>query len=821
MAPSDLSDTVNQSSSEVQSSTEVFDDLATQVPQPSLEGSMLESQTFAPKKGVTLAKRLLTVVLPTALIPLVAAGALEFRTVKKEATETALDNLKLESTLAADVADIYLTDTLKIPEVVTLEPGVQKALRTSAAKAIEEGLPTKPIDEVEKEYGATKLLQPNAELNLFLQTVAEVEGFEEIFFTERHGFNEAFSLPTSDFVQRDEEWWQVASQKGTYVGVSEFDESTGLAGGLELAQAIEDPKTGEFLGVVKSLISPAVLASELSILLQPLLKENQVIEILDAKTGLPVTAVLSEDAEEGLVDKINAIAGVKEIAKELNRTLLKPDTPAEEVVENIRIAVEMPELDIEITPVTLPTGEKAFTALFVLEDEELSMTTVPGTSWVSLAAIELSTINAAGNKLIRTFALITLLLAVAATVVLTLLARRLSAPLVALTGVAEEATAGNLDARAELAGTIETQTLGQGFNALLNQAQTLLKEQAENAEEQARQRQALEDEIADLMEDVGDAADGDLRVRAKLSEGDVGIVADLFNSIIENLRLTTQKVKDSTSKVSTSLLENEATVLDLSAQAVEEAESLKDTMEAVEDISKSIDEVAANANQASVLTKDTYATVQAGTESMDKTVESILGLRSTVGETAKKIKRLGESAQKISQAVSLIDEIALKTNLLAVNASVEAARAGEMGQGFTAVAEQVGSLAEQSAAATKEIAQIVSGIQNETQEVVEAIETGTAQVVDSTSLVEATKLQLADVLAKSEQINQLMGQISASAQYQTESSAAVNDLVKEAAEGSAQRSKSSQNMAKSIQETAQVAKALEASVEKFKLEDND
>ena len=232
-------------------------------------------------------------------------------------------------------------------------------------------------------------------------------------------------------------------------------------------------------------------------------------------------------------------------------------------------------------------------------------------------------------------------------------------------------------------------------------------------------------------------------------------------------------------------------------------------MEAVEDISKSIDEVAANANQASALTQDTYATVQVGAESMDQTVESILGLRSTVGETAKKIKRLGESAQKISQAVSLIDEIALKTNLLAVNASVEAARAGEMGQGFTAVAEQVGSLAEQSAAATKEIAQIVTGIQLETQEVVEAIETGTAQVVDSTSLVEATKTRLAEVLLKSEQINRLMGQISASAQYQTESSAAVTDLVKEAAEGSAQRSKSSQEMAKSIQETAQIAQALD------------
>jgi len=825
MASSDLSSTENLSAAEAQASTEAqasvaaSDELSAQMPQPSLEGSMLESRTFAPKKSATLVQRLLTVVLPTALVPLVVAGAVEFRTVKQKATEQAVADLVLESTLAADVADIYLQDTLKIPEVITLEPKVQKALKTSAAAAIKQGLPTKPIDAVEKQFSATKLLQPNAELNQFLQNVAEVEGFEEIFFTERHGFNEGFSRPTSDFVQRDEEWWQVASQKGRYVGIADFDESTGLSNGLELAQAIKDTKTGDFLGVIKSLTSTETLSSELELLLKPLLKENQAIEILDARAGAPVTVILSEDAEEDLVGKLNAIAGVKEIARELDRAVLEPDTPADEVAQNIRIAVEMPDLDIQITPLILPTGEQAFTALFILEDRQLSMTTIPNTKWVSLAAIDISLINAAGNNLIRTFALTTALLAVAATVVLTLLARRLAAPLEDLTGVAEAATAGNLNARAKLAGTVETQTLGQGFNALLGQTQTLLQEQSENAAEQLRQRQALEDEIADLMEDVGDAAEGDLRVRAKLSDGDVGIVADLFNSIIENLRITTRQVKSSTGQVNSSLVENEATVLDLSAQAVEEAESLRDTMEAVEDIAKSIDEVATNASEASALTKDTYATVQAGTQSMDQTVTSILGLRSTVGETAKKIKRLGESAQKISQAVSLIDEIALKTNLLAVNASVEAARAGEMGQGFTAVAEQVGSLAEQSAAATQEIAKIVSGIQTETQEVVEAIETGTAQVVDSTSLVEATKQQLAEVLLKSEQINQLMARISASAQYQTESSAAVTDLVKDAAESSAQRSQSSQAMAKSIQETAQVAKALEASVEQFKLED--
>ena len=162
---------------------------------------------------------------------------------------------------------------------------------------------------------------------------------------------------------------------------------------------------------------------------------------------------------------------------------------------------------------------------------------------------------------------------------------------------------------------------------------------------------------------------------------------------------------------------------------------------------------------------------------MDKTVESIVSLRTNVGETAKKMKRLGESSQNISQVVSLIEEIALKTNLLAINASVEASRAGEQGQGFTVVAEQVGALAEQSAAATKQITQLVSEIQRETQDVTMAMESGTSQVVNTTRLVESTKQRLERVLERSQRINELMQNISTSTVSQAQTSRLVTELM--------------------------------------------
>lgn len=788
-------------------------------PQSTNQSSQTKEQVITSQKGATLTQRLLTYILPTALIPLVAAGALEFISVRKDATEQALDKLKLESLIAAEATHIYVLDTYKIPEVIGLDPNVREALVAASNGAVKENMHNVDIQSLEQKYAQTKLIAPNAKLNQYLKDVATIEGFEEIFFTERHGFNVAYSQPTSDFVQRDEDWWQIAKEQKRHVAIDEFDESTGVSSGIEFSEAIIDPSNGNFLGVIKALTTSQLLNEELSDLLSGLLTETTLIEILDAQVGLPVT-VLKADNFKGEESTV-VTDQIKEIAKVMDVDVHTEGKSLGDIISDIRAASGIPDLKIDLERETLVSGEPYLKALFKIKGEDYAITTIPSTNWVSLVAIEDAEIQAAGNKLLRTFSLITLALGIAATVVLTLLARQLAAPLRALTNTAEVATGGQLDARAELKGTVETKTLGAGFNALLNRLQSLLQEQTEAAEQQQRQRQALEDDISRLMEDVGDAADGDLRVRAQLSEGDVGIVADLFNSIIENLRFTTSQVKNSTGQVTSSLTANEANIRELSVQAAAEVESLKDTMEAVEDIGQSIQEVSDNAGEASKLTQETYVTVKDGTTSMDQTVDSILGLRSTVGETAKKIKRLGESAQKISQAVSLIDEIALKTNLLAVNASVEAARAGEMGEGFTAVAEQVGSLAEQSSSATKEIAQIVAEIQTETQEVVESIETGTAQVVDSSNLVEATKQRLTEALNKSEQITNLMQQISASTKYQTESSAAVSELVREVAEESEKRSESTQQMAQAMKDTTEVAQELEASVEQFKLDDED
>ncbi|NEQ98847.1 MAG: methyl-accepting chemotaxis protein [Cyanothece sp. SIO2G6] len=766
----------------------------------------------------TLRQRLLMLLLPTTVMPLLVASALGFLTTQRQAQTKALALLQDEGVLASDIATQFVEDEAKRIGLVGLSAEVSQGLQQANVIVAQEQLGQKTIEALEAEFADTKLLRPNPSLNQYLQSVATTEGLSEIFFTDSRGLNVAFSNPTSDFVQRDEEWWTAAQTNGFHTAV-EFDDSAGVFG-ISFSGALINPTSGAFQGVMKLVVPAEIFDERLTALTELSLGGFQTVQLLDIRDTQEVYAFKTVDAS-GVNTGQNqeALGGttITQIASILSEAVERPDASTESVQQAIQQQTNVTSLEVERRETS---GNSDLSALFLHNNQYYNLTTVPGLDWVVSTSVDAATVNRAGFNLLGIFAGTTAVLGAAAIAVLIYLAQQLSTPLNTLTATAEQVTAGELDTRAQLSGTSEMKTLAHGFNQLLDRIQGLLQQQQQAADDQRIQRESLENEISVLMEEVGSAADGDLTVRAQLSAGDIGIVADLFNAIIENLRDTTIQVKESTEKVAQSLDSNEAEVRQLATQAESDVRSLQNMMMALEKMAGSIQSVADRAKQSSALTQDNYATVQVSSESMENTVASILNLRSTVAETAKKIKRLGESAQKISQAVSLIDEIALKTNLLAVNASVEASRAGELGQGFTAVAEQVGALAEQSARATKEIAQIVAAIQTETQEVVIAIETGTAQVVDSTQYVELTKQQLNNILTKSEEINALMEQISDSTVDQIQSSEAVNALMQQIADASKSRLERSMQMAQSIQETAQVSKNLQTSVESFKVETN-
>jgi len=341
----------------------------------------------------------------------------------------------------------------------------------------------------------------------------------------------------------------------------------------------------------------------------------------------------------------------------------------------------------------------------------------------------------------------------------------------------------------------------------------------ESARKERAQKEVLQKELLNLLSDVEGASSGDLTVRAQITDGEIGIVADFFNAIVENLRDIVTQVKQASGQVNSSVSDNGASIRQLSQETYDQAGKINITLESIEEMTTALQSVAAQASQAAQASKTAEVTAQAGGQAMETTVSSISQVRETVAETAKKVKRLGESSQQISKVVELINQIALKTNLLAVNAGIEAARAGEEGRGFAVVAEEVGALAAQSAVATKEIEQIITAIQTETGDVVEAMETSTAQVVEGTRSVEEAKRSLAEILEVSRQVNNTFQLISSETSSQAATSETVKQLMTQVAQESTEASEASREVSESLQDTVQITEQLQRSVDAFKISD--
>ena len=235
-------------------------------------------------------------------------------------------------------------------------------------------------------------------------------------------------------------------------------------------------------------------------------------------------------------------------------------------------------------------------------------------------------------------------------------------------------------------------------------------------------------------------------------------------------------------------------------------------------MNQSIRTVTHNAEAALQAVQEANSTVSAGESAMNQTVDGMLAIRGTVTETAKKIQHLGESSQKISKVVSLIGRFAAQTHLLALKASIEAARAGEDGRGFAVIAEEVRTLAAQSAEATAEIATLVSSIQSETREVAQTMQLGTEQVAMGSHLVDETRKSLNRITTASTQIGNLVASIFQSASEQSQTSDSVNHIMAEVASIAQNTSYSASGVATSFEELLKVAQDLQTSVDQFKVQ---
>ncbi len=346
----------------------------------------------------------------------------------------------------------------------------------------------------------------------------------------------------------------------------------------------------------------------------------------------------------------------------------------------------------------------------------------------------------------------------------------------------------------------------------------LLEQQKISEQEQRNAKEQLQRRALELLMEVDPVSQGDLTIRARVTEDEIGTIADSYNATIENLRKIVNQVQDATGQLSNTTNKNESAIRSLSQEAFEQAQDISAALDKLQAMNESIRAVAANAELAEATVQQATETVEHGEDAMNRTVDGIMAIRQTVAETAKKVKRLGESSQKISKVVNLISSFADQTNLLALNASIEAAHAGEEGRGFAVVADEVRSLARQSASATAEIEALVASIQTETNEVVAAMEAGTEQVVTGTKLVDETRKSLNQITAASIQISELVEAITRSAIEQSQTSQTVTQTMTQVAAISDKTSTEAAQVSDSFRELLGVAQSLQESVRQFKVQ---
>ncbi|MEM8672934.1 MAG: methyl-accepting chemotaxis protein [Cyanobacteria bacterium P01_G01_bin.67] len=336
--------------------------------------------------------------------------------------------------------------------------------------------------------------------------------------------------------------------------------------------------------------------------------------------------------------------------------------------------------------------------------------------------------------------------------------------------------------------------------------------QQQQADQEKLQQQALR-----LLTEVEPIGQGDLTTRAVVTDGVIGTLGDSYNSTVENLRQIVLQVQNSVAHMTIATSNNEGFAQSLSEQAAEQSQSIALALGQIETMTESIQAVAVNAEEAESTFKEVLQTVTMGDAAMDRTVAGILDIRETVAETARKVKRLGESSQKISKVVNLISSFAAQTNLLALNASLEASRAGREEHNFSLVAEEIRALSQQSAAATIEIEKIVASIQLDTQKVSKAMEEGIERVVIGTQLVDETRQSLNQVATSSERVSYWIAKIAQETVEESKASQTISQTITDVAAIASITSTDAAQVSASTKKLHTVVDGLQACVSQFKV----
>lgn len=284
--------------------------------------------------------------------------------------------------------------------------------------------------------------------------------------------------------------------------------------------------------------------------------------------------------------------------------------------------------------------------------------------------------------------------------------------------------------------------------------------------ERKRAEETLKTNLAQFQKFASKVSEGELTLRAQEAEDTLGLVAQSVNKMLDKFSAMLTEVKKHGLSVSSSASQILVAAEEIEVGMQKQTDEITNITSSVEEMAVCMGQISNNADASADATRRALTTAEKGGHSVRDTSEAMMRINSAVEQTAEKMRTLGKRSTEISEIIDLIKDIAVQTNLLSLNAAIQAAHAGDAGLGFSVVADEIRKLAERSAFATKNVSQLIKGIQSETLEALSAMENGMKEVKNGSVLAEQSRQALQDIAQVVEQSVQLIEEISIGSEEQ-------------------------------------------------------